>query len=313
MISVFIGSKSGIESSQLENRIDIQLRLESELSHPDVSFRYIEVQPPSNLNRDLSVEEHRALDLALDKNFLIGFEFPHLWSGRDVDPCMPETMKDLLEIATIASELGVDYLFTNPGDLSGASYNYMRWRRARDAHLEAIRRIREIHPCPGIENANPIRHLNSGIVCGFFGMVPEDLCLFDFVVLDIAHAQFTVNHFRTRQKMESVSAVGRIHKRSVLSLDDYVTILGDKIQVVHVADSIGLGSLDKEGLRLDEGEGGCKKFISQILEKRCSPIRFVAEPSPIPYGLNYHSLGEVMYLEEKKIFEICVGILRKEA
>ncbi len=307
-----IGSKSGIDPAQIDNRIEIQLRLEDQFSHPEITFLYIEVQPPGNLNRGLTNQERKAIDRALDNGFRVGFEFPHLWSGRDIDPCVPESIKDMLEIAAIANDIGSSYLFTNAGDIHGKNYNAARWGNARHAHLEVVNKIKKINNCFGIENTNPIRYLDNGTALGFFGMLPEDLLLFDFVVLDIAHAQFTVNHFNSQDRLESIRALGEIHKRKMLSLSDYAVILKDKIKVIHVANSTGLGDIDKEGLRISEGDADCRLFLTDIFENRNSPIHLIAEPSHIPYGLDYLTLGELMYLEEKEIFEICCKILKED-
>lgn len=312
MKNISIGSKSGIDPIQLSQRVEIQMRLEREMNCSDISFRYVEIQPPSNLNRSLTIEERRTIEDALENDFMIGFEFPHIWSGRDVDPCVSEGMNDLLEIAVIAHNLNVSYMFSNPGDLVNTAYDIQRWEHAKDAHLNVLEQICEIHPVAGIENANPVRHLDSESVCGFFGMLPEDLLLFNFVVLDIAHAQFTVNHFKAPRRLESITALGEIHNRNKLSLEDYITTLKDKIQVVHVANAVGLGDIDKEGLLMSEGEADCDNFITTILNTRSSPIRFVSEPSNIPYGIDYHALGELMYSEEKKIFEICLRKLSEK-
>jgi hypothetical protein len=310
--NILIGSKSGIDPAQLSQRIAIQLRLEQEMEHPDISFRYIEIQPPSNLNRCLTINERCTIEDALENNFVIGFEFPHIWSGRDIDPCVPEGPEDLLEIAQIARNVGASYLFTNPGDIGGNSFNIQRWTSAKEAHLDILQQISEIHPVAGIENANPVRHLETESVSGFFGMLPEDLLLFNFVVLDIAHAQFTVNHFKAPGRLESITALGKIHNRNKLSLEDYITTLKDKIQVVHVANAVGLGDIDKEGLLMSEGEADCDNFITTILKARSSLIRFVSEPSNIPYGIDYHALGELMYSEEKEIFNICLRKLSEK-
>lgn len=312
MKNIFIGSKSGIDPVQLSQRVEIQMRLEKEMNYPDISFRYVEIQPPSNLNRSLTIEERRTIEDALENNFMIGFEFPHIWSGRDIDPCVPEGMNDLLEIAIIAHSLDVSYMFSNPGDLVNSAYDIHRWKHAKDAHLKAFEQICEIHPIVGIENTNPIRHLDSKAVCGFFGILPEDLNLFEFVVLDIAHAQFAVNHFQAQRKLESITVLEQIHNRNKLSLEDYIYMLRDKIQVVHVANAVGLGDIDKEGLVMSEGEADCDNFITKILNIRSSPIRFVAEPSHIPYGIDYQALGNLMYSEEKKIFKICIEALSKK-
>lgn len=312
MKNVFIGSKSGIDPVQLSQRVEIQMRLEKEMNCPDISFRYVEIQPPSNLNRSLTIEERRTIEDALENDFMIGFEFPHIWSGRDIDPCVPEGVNDLLEIAFIAHKLDVSYIFSNPGDLANTTYDIHRWTHAKDAHLKVVEQICEIHSVAGIENTNPIRHLESEDVYGFFGMLPEDLNLFEFVVLDIAHAQFTVNHFQAHRKLESINALEQIHNRKKLGLEDYIYMLRDKIQVVHVANAVGLGDIDKEGLVMSEGEADCDNFITKILNTRSSPIRFVAEPSHIPYGIDYCALGELMYSEEKEIFKICIDALSKK-
>lgn len=303
---IYIGSKSGIDPGQLKQRIEIQLRLEKELAHPWIDFRYIEIQPPANLNRVLTNRERDVIDQALEKEFLIGFEFPHVWRGRDIDPCVSESMDDILEIAHIARELNVSYVFTNPGDIiRNGNFTVERWEYAKEAHLEALQQMSEIYPVAGIENTNPLRHLESEIVYGFWGMVPEDLVSFDFIVFDMAHAQFAVNHFHAEKKIESIAALQQIHMRENLLLEDYIFDLKEKIQVVHVANAIGLGDLNQEGLKMSEGDADCGGVISKIIDNRTSPIRFIAEPSPIPYGLDYYELGELMYLEEKEIFEYC--------
>jgi hypothetical protein len=308
--NIFIGSKSGTDPAQIAQRIEIQLRLEKELIHPNISFRYIEIQPPGNLNRDLMIEERRQVEYALENNFTIGFEFPHIWSGRDIDPCVVERSEDILEIAQIARNVGASYIFINPGDIGDSNFNIQRWNNAKEAHLNILQQIKEIHPVVGIENTNPIRHLESRKVYGFFGMFPDDLFLFDFVVLDIAHAQFTVNHFQAQEKISSIFALEQIHNRWKLNLHDYTAILKDKIQVVHVANAVGLGDLDKEGLVMSEGEADCNVFITDILKNRSTPIRFVAEPSNIPYGIDFHALGDIMYSEEKEIFSACLAGLK---
>ncbi|MCP3924051.1 MAG: hypothetical protein GY714_15845 [Desulfobacterales bacterium] len=307
MTQIYIGSKSGIDPEQLSQRIEIQLRLELELNHPDISFRYIEIQPPGNLNRSLTKEEQYVIDIALDKNFVIGFEFPHLWNGRDIDPCDYKSAGDIITIAGIAKEVGASYIFTNPGDISNHPYDRQRWEKARKAHIDIMQQLSEVHSSVGMENTNPIRHLDGYSVYGYFGMVPEDLFLFDFITLDIAHAQFAVNHFNRNERIESIESLEAIHQRETLSLDDYADILKDKIQVIHAANAIGLGEIDKEGLKLSEGQADCTRFIERVLKNRTTSIHIIAEPSHIPYNIDYFELGTIMYEEEKVLFEICTS------
>ncbi len=80
-----------------------------------------------------------------------------------------------------------------------------------------------------------------------------------------------------------------------------------------MANAIGLGDIDKEGLLMSEGEADCGLFITNVLKNRTTPIRFVAEPSNIPYGIDFHALGDLMYSEEKEIFNICHEVLNKGA
>ena len=86
---------------------------------------------------------------------------------------------------------------------------------------------------------------------------------------------------------------------------DYIKILSEKIQVVHVANSLGLGELDKEGLTMKDGEADCKKVIIELLNNRLIPLVLVSEPSPYPYGLDYIALGNIMKDEQTEIFKIC--------
>ena len=88
-------------------------------------------------------------------------------------------------------------------------------------------------------------------------------------------------------------------------------ILKDKIQVVYVANSKGLGKLHKEDLRMSGGDADCNDFINKVLENRSTSIHLISDPNNIPYGIDYHRLGDVMYLEEKEIFKICIENLKK--
>ena len=305
MPEILIGAKSGTDPRQIEKRIEIQLRLAEELSHAFVNFRYIEIQPPGNLNRGFDSLEIQAIEKARSLGFSLGFELPHIWGGLDVDPCIDGSLEDILHLTRIANDLGVDYLFTNPGDLYGSVFDHVRWTRNREIHEDMNLAMSEIHPCSGLENTNPLRHLSDGTVQGFFGMFPEDLAFFEFVVLDIAHAQFVVNNVESAEYLDNIRLLMDIHKRQSLSLNDFSDLLGEKIQVVHVANSKGKGLLEKEGLKIRDGDADCSAFLSNVLRTRQSPLRLVSEPSPIPYGMDYVELADLMYEEEKVIFDIC--------
>ena len=307
-IKVFIGSKTGLNPTQINQRIDIQLDLESELTHSNISFRHIEIQPPNNLNRTISKKEQNAIDRAHDLGFSIGFEFPHIWNGLDIDPCIPGSIKNMIEIARIANGIGVRYMHTNPGDIFGDIFNIERHEKAKNAHINVFDEIKKIHPRIAIENSNPIRHLsNSESTYGFFGIMPEDLLLFNFITLDIAHAQFVVNHFDSQKKIQPIRVLSQILNRTHLNLIDFIDILSDKIQVVHVANSSGLGDLDKEGLKMKDGDADCREIITGLIQNRLTPLILISEPSPYPYEIDYTSLGGIMRDEQVEIFNICTN------
>ncbi len=114
-----------------------------------------------------------------------------------------------------------------------------------------------------------------------------------------------VNHFNCQDRIQPIEVLSEILNRSQLNLIDYVNLLFEKIQVVHVANSSGLGYLDKEGLKMKEGDADCRKIITELLQNRLTPLILISEPSPYPYNIDYISLGDIMRDEQVEIFNIC--------
>ncbi|MBI2863187.1 MAG: hypothetical protein HYX94_01310 [Chloroflexi bacterium] len=141
---------------------------------------------------------------------------------------------------------------------------------------------------PTIENIPPVAQMRqSAFMYSGLGMEPSDLLYYTDhveglrVTLDVSHARLYLNAANARPG-DAEGDLGRLVQhlatnREVTSLEDYVTLLGDKLYEVHVSNA---ARLYDEGLPYDQGDMDLDQVMASLLPRARFIVTETIEPDP---------------------------------